>query len=83
MYFWPLKLDIQLATHVQVRGAPAIGVVGSLSLAAEIYNQSFGSNEDLLAFVSEKLDYLVTARFEPCLNVVIHVKQCQLPAIYM
>ena len=47
---------------LQVRGAPAIGVVGSLSLAAELFEKDFASNEALLAFVSEKLDFLVTAR---------------------
>lgn len=46
----------------QVRGAPAIAIVGSLSLAIEILPKSFSSTEELENFVTEKLQYLTTAR---------------------
>ena len=46
----------------QVRGAPAIAIVGALSLAVEILPRSFSSVEELLKFVTEKLEYLTTAR---------------------
>ncbi|ELU04603.1 hypothetical protein CAPTEDRAFT_225838 [Capitella teleta] len=45
-----------------VRGAPAIGVVGSLSLAVELIPLTFSSFDDLKAFMQKKLDYLVSAR---------------------
>ncbi|XP_064614324.1 LOW QUALITY PROTEIN: methylthioribose-1-phosphate isomerase-like [Liolophura sinensis] len=47
---------------MQVRGAPAIAIVGSLSLAVELNITEFKSKEKLSAFVSKKMDYLVTAR---------------------
>lgn len=46
----------------QVRGAPAIAIVGCLSLAVELYMLSFDSLEELLSFIQNSLDYLVTAR---------------------
>ena len=46
----------------QVRGAPAIGVVGSLSLAVELQVTSFPSLSELETFVADKLEYLVSAR---------------------
>lgn len=47
---------------MQVRGAPAIAVVGVLSLVAEIYESSFTSVTDFSEHVKKQLDYLVTAR---------------------
>lgn len=47
---------------VQVRGAPAIAIVGCLSLAVELNSKEFGNLGELKDFVVEKLDYLVTAR---------------------
>ena len=46
----------------QVRGAPAIAVVGILSLVAEVYEHSFTSVEEFRELVEKRLDYLVTAR---------------------
>uniref|UniRef100_A0A1Y1KS96 Methylthioribose-1-phosphate isomerase n=2 Tax=Photinus pyralis TaxID=7054 RepID=A0A1Y1KS96_PHOPY len=47
---------------MQVRGAPAIAIVGCLSLAVELHNTSFNAKEDLMEFIRNKLNYLVTAR---------------------
>ncbi|KAH9491433.1 hypothetical protein Btru_032162 [Bulinus truncatus] len=47
---------------MQVRGAPAIAIVGCLSLAVELTNKEFFSTQELKKFVEEKLDYLVSAR---------------------
>ncbi|EDO49882.1 predicted protein [Nematostella vectensis] len=48
--------------EMKVRGAPAIAIVGALSLAAEIYSKPFASSEELAEFVKQKLQYLNTAR---------------------
>jgi len=45
-----------------VQGAPAIAIVGCLSLAVELNKTEFDSAEILKTFVKDKLDYLVTAR---------------------
>ena len=45
-----------------MRGAPAIGVVGSLSLAVELQDMTFPSLQHLANFVAERLEYLVSAR---------------------
>ena len=45
-----------------MRGAPAIGVVGVLSLVAEVYESSFASVDEFCEHVTKQLDYLVTAR---------------------
>jgi len=47
---------------LQVRGAPAIAIVSALSLAVEMLPKSFSSVEELLQFVTEKMEYLTTAR---------------------
>ena len=47
---------------VKVRGAPAIAVVGVLSLVAEIYNHQFISIEEFCEYIGKRLDYLVSAR---------------------
>ena len=46
----------------QVRGAPAIAIVGCLSLASEMMSQEFSDLFDLHDFIESKLNYLVTAR---------------------
>ena len=46
----------------QVRGAPAIAIVGSLSLAVELASKTFQTVDELVNWVDAKLDYLVTAR---------------------
>jgi len=48
--------------NMNVRGAPAIAIVGCLSLAMELHGKQFTTKDELLKFVSERLDYLVTAR---------------------
>nr|ACO15518.1 Translation initiation factor eIF-2B subunit alpha/beta/delta-like protein [Caligus clemensi] len=47
---------------MQVRGAPAIALVGCLSLAVEIRNNSAKDNRVMKSFVWDKMNYLVTAR---------------------
>ena len=68
MYTVTLKFHAKSRTTMillclfQVRGAPAIAIVGALSLVVELLQQSFSSVEELLKFITEKLDYLTTAR---------------------
>ncbi|XP_022799998.1 methylthioribose-1-phosphate isomerase-like isoform X2 [Stylophora pistillata] len=52
----------QAIRTMKVRGAPAIALVGALSLAVELLPVSFSSKEELKNFVAEKLQYLTTAR---------------------
>ncbi|GFO18932.1 methylthioribose-1-phosphate isomerase [Plakobranchus ocellatus] len=47
---------------MQVRGAPAIAIVGCLSLAVELANTEITTLALLKELVEEKLDHLVTAR---------------------
>ncbi|XP_067877221.1 methylthioribose-1-phosphate isomerase [Heterodontus francisci] len=47
---------------MKVRGAPAIAVVGCLSLAVELHRSEKCDREDLATFALESLDYLVTSR---------------------
>ena len=46
----------------QVRGAPAIAIVGCLSLAVEIFPENFDSKKSLRQEIEGKLNYLVSAR---------------------
>jgi methylthioribose-1-phosphate isomerase len=49
--------------YTQVRGAPAIAIIGSLSLAVELRKLAAPeTKKDLHSLVKEKLDYLVTSR---------------------
>lgn len=48
--------------NMHVRGAPAIAIVGCLSIAVELYRSSFDSKEQLHDYLTKKFDYLVTAR---------------------
>ncbi|XP_038640950.1 methylthioribose-1-phosphate isomerase [Scyliorhinus canicula] len=52
----------QLIRDMKVRGAPAIAIVGCLSLAVELHQREESVKEDLATFVRESLDYLVTSR---------------------
>jgi len=45
-----------------VRGAPAIAIVGCLSLAVEIQSEVFADKKTLRQEVEGKLNYLVSAR---------------------
>ncbi|RUS75230.1 hypothetical protein EGW08_017020 [Elysia chlorotica] len=47
---------------MQVRGAPAIAIVGCLSLAVELTKTEVGSVSELQKLVERKLDYLITSR---------------------
>lgn len=47
---------------MQVRGAPAIAIVGCLSLAVELYGETFDNKKTLRQEVEGKLNYLVSAR---------------------
>ncbi|XP_014667607.1 PREDICTED: methylthioribose-1-phosphate isomerase-like isoform X2 [Priapulus caudatus] len=48
--------------QMQVRGAPAIGIVGSLSLVVDLNNQEFDTKSMLNTYLATKLTYLVSAR---------------------
>ncbi|ESO92624.1 hypothetical protein LOTGIDRAFT_190615 [Lottia gigantea] len=48
--------------QMKVRGAPAIAIVGCLSMAVEIYHMEFQSHQEIADYVKDKLNYLVTAR---------------------
>ncbi|KAI9581160.1 hypothetical protein GQX74_011700 [Glossina fuscipes] len=47
---------------MQVRGAPAIAIVGCLSLAVEIFPDTYDSKKTLRQEIEGKLNYLVSAR---------------------
>ncbi|XP_044756453.1 methylthioribose-1-phosphate isomerase [Coccinella septempunctata] len=47
---------------MQVRGAPAIAIVGCLSLAIEIQHEKLDSKRDLRQEIEGKLNYLVSSR---------------------
>ena len=48
---------------MRTRGAPAIAIVAALSLAVELQNNAISDKaEDVAAFITETLDYLVTSR---------------------
>ncbi|KAG7168961.1 Methylthioribose-1-phosphate isomerase-like, partial [Homarus americanus] len=57
-----VKEGWQVINKMQVRGAPAIAIVGCLSLATELSQASFKDKHELLETICEKLQYLVTAR---------------------
>ncbi|EDW83258.1 uncharacterized protein Dwil_GK22419 [Drosophila willistoni] len=52
----------KVINKMQVRGAPAIAIVGCLSLAVEIYPEEFESKKSLRQEIEGKLNYLVSAR---------------------
>lgn len=45
-----------------MRGAPAIAIVGCLSLAVELHKQNFTSKKDLRQDIEGKLNYLISSR---------------------
>lgn len=47
---------------LKVRGAPAIAIVGCLSLAVELRKEIFSNKKQLRQEVEGKLNYLVSAR---------------------
>ncbi|CAD7084730.1 unnamed protein product [Hermetia illucens] len=52
----------KVINKMQVRGAPAIAIVGCLSLAVEIYPEKYDSKKTLRQEIEGKLNYLVSAR---------------------
>ncbi|XP_076754590.1 methylthioribose-1-phosphate isomerase [Xylocopa sonorina] len=52
----------KVINNMQVRGAPAIAIVGCLSLATEIKNEEYMDKKSLRRDVEGKLNYLVSAR---------------------
>ncbi|EDV94512.1 methylthioribose-1-phosphate isomerase [Drosophila grimshawi] len=52
----------KVINKMQVRGAPAIAIVGCLSLAVEIYPEEFETKKSLRQEIEGKLNYLVSAR---------------------
>lgn len=54
--------NVILLHCLQVRGAPAIAIVGSLSLALQLKNSEFEDKDALQKFVNSSFQYLLTAR---------------------
>ncbi|XP_043289011.1 methylthioribose-1-phosphate isomerase [Venturia canescens] len=52
----------KVINKMQVRGAPAIAIVGCLSLAVELRNENFDDKSSLRSEIEGKLNYLVSAR---------------------
>ncbi|XP_055680047.1 methylthioribose-1-phosphate isomerase [Lutzomyia longipalpis] len=52
----------RVINKMQVRGAPAIAIVGCLSLAVEIYPEEYESKKTLRQEIEGKLNYLVSSR---------------------
>lgn len=60
----------------QVRGAPAIAIVGCLSLAVELRKSAaLETKKDIYRFVKEKLNYLVTSR-PTAVNMQLAAEAC-------
>ncbi len=58
-------MGTRLGADMVVRGAPAIGVTGALTLAVELHTNkgagsAFGSVQEAVDFINSTLDYLVT-----------------------
>lgn len=52
----------KVINRMQVRGAPAIAIVGCLSLACELFDEQFSDKKSLRQEIEGKLNYLVSAR---------------------
>ncbi|XP_053688258.1 methylthioribose-1-phosphate isomerase [Sabethes cyaneus] len=52
----------KVINKMQVRGAPAIAIVGCLSLAVEVKNEKFDSKNNFRREIEGKLNYLISAR---------------------
>ncbi|KAL1460691.1 hypothetical protein WDU94_012648 [Cyamophila willieti] len=52
----------QAIKTMQVRGAPAIAIVGCLGLVVDVKNKQFSDVTSLQSYIVERLDYLVSAR---------------------
>ncbi|KAG5872472.1 hypothetical protein JTB14_010609 [Gonioctena quinquepunctata] len=52
----------KVINKMQVRGAPAIAIVGCLSLAVEIRNEKYESKKQMRQEIEGKLNYLVSSR---------------------
>lgn len=52
----------KVINRMQVRGAPAIAIVGCLSLTVELYNENFENKKTMRQEIEGKLNYLVSAR---------------------
>ena len=62
-YGWRHSISqTQFLVLFQVRGAPAIAIVGCLSLAVELLKDDFDNIPNLVNFIVERLEYLVTSR---------------------
>lgn len=62
----------KVINRMQVRGAPAIAIVGCLSLAVELYREEFTDKKSLRQEIEGKLNYLVSAR-PTAVNVNIYL----------
>ncbi|CAH1979907.1 unnamed protein product [Acanthoscelides obtectus] len=52
----------KVINKMQVRGAPAIAIVGCLSLAVDLRNEKFDSKQQMRQEIEGKLNYLVSSR---------------------
>ncbi|CAG9858674.1 unnamed protein product [Phyllotreta striolata] len=52
----------KVINKMQVRGAPAIAIVGCLSLAVEVRNEKYDSKKQMRQEIEGKLNYLVSSR---------------------
>ncbi|XP_057656014.1 methylthioribose-1-phosphate isomerase [Diorhabda carinulata] len=52
----------KVINKMQVRGAPAIAIVGCLSLAVELHNEKYDSKKQMRQEIEGKLNYLVSSR---------------------
>ncbi|KRT80510.1 hypothetical protein AMK59_7312, partial [Oryctes borbonicus] len=52
----------KVINKMQVRGAPAIAIVGCLSLAVELSSETYKNKKDLRQDIEGKLNYLVSSR---------------------
>lgn len=57
-----MNAPIFIILFMQVRGAPAIAIVGCLSLAVELHPEVYNDKKTLRQDIEGKLNYLVSAR---------------------
>lgn len=60
--FMIFHLSIPMNDAIQVRGAPAIAIVGCLSLAVELKTEKFDNKKQMRQEIEGKLNYLVSSR---------------------
>ncbi|KAG8041179.1 hypothetical protein G9C98_002167 [Cotesia typhae] len=68
------KLEVLDQTLLPVRGAPAIAMVGCLSLAVELKNDNYSEKSSVRREVEGKMNYLISAR-PTAVNIKIAAEQ--------